>query len=138
MNTTINYLELLKNNQLKVTPQRSVILEQINSFGHIDIDTLYTYVKKQFPNISLATLYKNINAMLEKTILKEVKITGIKTKYELSKAQHVHTICNNCGKVEDIFLDTHIISNKIENKTNFQVSNYDMNFFGLCKMCQNK
>jgi Fur family peroxide stress response transcriptional regulator len=137
MNTTINYLELLKQNQLKVTPQRSVILEQINKFGHIDIDTLYTYVKNQFPNISLATLYKNINAMLEKTILKEVKITGIKTKYELTKAEHIHTICNSCGKVEDLFIDTKSIANLIENKSNFSVDSCDMNFFGICKDCQN-
>jgi len=136
MNTTINYLELLKNNQLKVTPQRSVILEQINKFGHIDIDTLYMYVKKQFPNISLATLYKNINAMLEKTILKEVKIAGIKTKYELTKAQHIHTICNKCGAVEDLFIDTNTISEQIKSETNFIADECDMNFFGVCKNCQ--
>jgi Fur family peroxide stress response transcriptional regulator len=137
MNTTMNYLELLKQNKLKITPQRSVILQQINKSGHIDIDTLYAYVKNQFPNISLATLYKNINAMLEKTILKEVKITGIKTKYEITKDEHIHTICNNCGKVEDLFIDTKNINQAIQNQSDFIIDKCDMNFFGICKDCQN-
>ncbi len=132
----MDYSSILKQHELKVTPQRLLLLDQINVMGHIDIDTLFSFVKQKFPNISLATLYKNINAMVEKSILKEVKIIGMKTKYELTKEAHAHTICQSCGKVEDVKLDTQSLLNDLEKHTNYNIISSDMNFFGFCPNCK--
>lgn len=132
----MDYGSVLKTHELKVTPQRLLLLDQIHAMGHIDIDTLFSYVKKRFPNISLATLYKNINAMVEKSILKEVKIAGMKTKYELTKDAHAHTICQSCGKVQDVHLDVNTLVDTLENQTHYTIQSSDMNFFGLCPDCK--
>jgi Fur family peroxide stress response transcriptional regulator len=101
----MDYVSLLRENDLKVTPQRLVLLEEISKCGHIDIDTLYSVVKKQFSNISLATLYKNINSMVECEILKELKLNGHKNKYEIKMDDHSHIVCKECGSVEDINIE---------------------------------
>eukprot|EP01155_Anaeramoeba_flamelloides_P032387 Anaeramoba_flamelloidesa92805_30.p1 GENE.a92805_30~~a92805_30.p1 ORF type:complete len:135 (-),score=0.48 a92805_30:41-445(-) len=132
----MDFVSLLKHCDLKVTPQRLTLLEQIHSHGHVDIDTLFENIKKSFPTISLATLYKNINAMVEKDLLKEVKIVGMKNKYELTKKEHAHAICNSCGKVEDVYLDTDSLKDNLETSTQYYISQTDMNFFGVCPKCK--
>ena len=85
----MDYIKLLQANDLKVTPQRVLLLKTIDECGHIDIDSLFEFIKKTFLNISLATLYKNVNAMVEQDILREVKLNGFKTKFELLKENHL-------------------------------------------------
>ncbi|MEJ2500966.1 MAG: transcriptional repressor, partial [Campylobacterales bacterium] len=53
----------LRTHHLKVTPQRLKIVESLNTFGHLNIDMLYQEVKETYPNVSLATVYKNLAIM---------------------------------------------------------------------------
>ncbi len=52
--------KILKENHLKITPQRLAILKEIQKFGHISIDEIYENVKESNPSMSLATIYKNL------------------------------------------------------------------------------
>ena len=56
----------------------------------MNIDDLYKKLLSKFPSVSLATIYKNINAMVEKVFLSEVKIPNTKSVYELVKTEHAH------------------------------------------------
>jgi len=64
-----DFTNILREHHLKATPQRLAILENIFLYGHINIDKLYDKVKQKFHSISLATIYKNINAMSENMLL---------------------------------------------------------------------
>ena len=92
-----NYTNLLKEYDLKVTPQRVAIVEELYNNGHMNIDDLYKKLLSKFPSVSLATIYKNINAMVEKVFLSEVKIPNTKSVYELVKTEHAHLVCSCCG-----------------------------------------
>ena len=127
---------LLKEYNLKVTPQRVAIVEELYQNGHMNIDELYQKLLKKFPSISLATIYKNVNAMVEKIFLNEVKIPEAKSVYELVKEEHSHLVCKSCGKIEDIHIDTNILSNSIATMSNFKVEDTKVVFSGLCSNCQ--
>ena len=99
-----NYALMLKEHNLKVTPQRLGILSTLGFAGHITIEDLYESVRKDFNSISVATLYKNINHMVEVKLLKEVKIPNSKSKYEILKHEHSHILCKKCYKLEDLEL----------------------------------
>lgn len=131
MNKTL----LLQSHNLKATPQRLEIVEVLHNQGHLNIDTLYTQLKKKFPSISLSTIYKNINTMIEKGFLLELKIPEQKNVYELSKAEHSHVICIECKKVMDIRLDiaTLLLEAKNISKYTFQTSSIILN--GTCPRC---
>lgn len=130
-----NYTELLRNYNLKATPQRIAIIQSIDNYGHINIDTLYEKVKNKFSSISLATIYKNIHSMVSNMLLLEVKIPNEKSVYEIVKTQHSHLVCTQCGVVIDIQIDTSRIVNSISSDYNFVIDKSDLLFSGKCKKC---
>lgn len=133
-----DYATLLKESGLKATFQRMNILERIEVYGHISIDTIYEEVIKTHPSLSLATVYKNIILMVEKGVLVEVPITGKKSKYELIKEDHIHLVCTECGEVED--KPQHTVADELftsmTQKENFTLSKQQVNLYGVCNYCK--
>ena len=130
-----NYTNLLKEYDLKVTPQRVAIVEELYTNGHMNIDDLYKKLLSKFPSVSLATIYKNINAMVEKVFLSEVKIPNTKSVYELVKTEHAHLVCSSCGYIEDIMLDSSDILTEASKLTTFKIDSTNIVFNGLCPNC---
>lgn len=126
---------LLKEFNLKVTPQRVAIVDELYHKGHINIDDLYASMLKKFPSISLATIYKNVNSMIEKFFISEVKIPNEKSVYELVKSEHSHLVCESCKKIEDVIIDTTSVLNELTTMSNFTVNSTSVVFTGLCKEC---
>jgi Fur family peroxide stress response transcriptional regulator len=118
-------IELLKDNGIKVTPQRVAITETIQESGHIDIDGIYRSIIEQFPSLSLATIYKNINSMVERQFIQEVSIPSGKPKFEIVKESHGHLICPTCGSVTDIEVDETVLGGAVkEDFDRFSLSIY--------------
>ncbi len=131
-----NYTNVLREHNLKATPQRLAILEIICLNGHINIDKLYEDVKVKFESISQATIYKNISAMTKSMLLFEVKLPNEKSVYEIVKDNHSHLLCKECGKVQDIDIDTKSIIDDISSKHTFIIEQSDLVLSGSCEKCQ--
>jgi len=131
----INYSALLRSYDLKVTPQRVAIVEELYLNGHMNIDDLYKKLLSKFPSISLATIYKNINAMIEKVFLSEVKIANTKSVFELVKEEHAHLVCSECGNIEDKILDVSSILTEANNRSQFKINSTNIILEGLCCSC---
>lgn len=132
----MNYVTLLQQNNLKATPQRLTIVEELYLSGHLNIDELYKTLQIKFPSISLATIYKNINAMLEISFLSEVKIPHQKSVYELTKKEHSHVVCRECNSILDIELETQTLLNQASQLSNYQLSETSIVFNGVCGNCR--
>ncbi len=130
-----NYTSLLKDYDLKVTPQRVAIVEELYVNGHMNIDDLYKKLLAKFPSVSLATIYKNINAMIEKVFLSEVKIPNTKSVYELVKAEHAHLVCSSCGAIEDVTVNTNDVLKEASTLSNFEIKSTNIVLAGLCPDC---
>ncbi|WP_419677405.1 Fur family transcriptional regulator [Aliarcobacter lanthieri] len=130
-----NFANLLKEYDLKVTPQRVAIVEELYKNGHMNIDDLYKKLLERFPSVSLATIYKNINSMVEKVFLSEVKIPNARTVYELVKAEHAHLVCSQCGFIEDIMLDTSDVIEQVSKISSFKVDYTNIVLNGICPNC---
>lgn len=130
-----NYANLLKEYDLKVTPQRVAIVDELYTNGHMNIDELYKKLLDRFPSVSLATIYKNVNSMLEKMFLAEVKIPNAKSVYELIKTEHAHLVCKECGYIEDIMLESSDILEQVSKISKFKTSNTDIVVGGVCENC---
>lgn len=130
------YIEILKQNSIKVTPQRLAMVSLIEQHGHISVADIYERIKKNFPTISLATVYKNINSMIESNFIKELKVVGYEVRYELAKEDHSHLICIECGEVLDIVLKTDAISNYASINSNYKVKEITVQVKGVCRNCQ--
>ncbi len=129
-------IENLKQSGLKVTPQRVAIIEYLSEYGHLSISKMYELVSKKFPSISLATIYKNVNAMIDNGFLKEVKIIGQDSRYELNYGEHSHVVCRECGKVVDIEMESDELLKEASKKSNMSVESSSMVFYGVCEGCR--
>ncbi len=129
-------MEMLKEHHIKITPQRLAIIQLMDEYGHISVRDIYEKIQEKFPSLSLATVYKNINAMMENRFINELKIVGQDNKYELVKERHSHMICRNCGDIEDVFIDTKGLEKSVPAQSDFRVEETSIQFFGLCKKCQ--
>ena len=117
----LNISGLLKDYDLKVTPQRVAIVEELYTNGHMNIDEIY----------------KNINSMVERVFLSEVKIPNEKSVYELIKTEHAHLVCKDCGFIEDIMLDSSDIVEQVSKLTPFKVDSTNIVLSGVCSKCTN-
>jgi len=131
-----NYIDILRTHNLKATPQRIEIANSLAMKGHMSIDSLYEVLHTKFKNISLATIYKNINLMIESAFIQEVKIPNAKSVYEITKASHAHLVCSKCSKIEDITLDLSSITTNASKISHFSINKTDLVFSGLCENCQ--
>ncbi|MDA3968071.1 Fur family transcriptional regulator [Helicobacter ibis] len=130
--------QILKNGNLKVTPQRMAILQEINTKGHISIDEIYENIKKNHPSMSLATIYKNLTSMQEVKIIDEVKLPNQKPRYELTKRPHIHLVCERCGMIKDIHLEEAIdnLKQSCEKETGYKIQDSSIALLGICKECE--
>jgi len=131
-----NYTEILRAHNLKATPQRIEITNALYTNGHITIDNLYDRLKQKFNSISLATIYKNINIMMDASFIQEVKIPHAKSVYELTKEAHSHLVCDKCGAVEDITINLSSCLEEVSLHTHFQVQKTNLVLTGICQHCQ--
>lgn len=95
-------MTLLKDNQLKATPQRMAVLKMLNQHTHPTIDELYDKIKKEYPSVSLATVYKNLSALKSAGIVAEVNMPNGKMRYDIYVEPHIHVVCDKCHSVIDI------------------------------------
>ncbi|SFV49800.1 Peroxide stress regulator; Ferric uptake regulation protein; Fe2+/Zn2+ uptake regulation proteins [hydrothermal vent metagenome] len=134
----MNYAAILNSAGLKATLQRIGILEVIDSAGHCSVDEISNLIDRKLPNLSLATIYKNVLMMTELNILVEVPIAGGKSKYEIKKMDHIHLICEVCGNVEDEILEStpQESLSAIAQRDSFALNRSQINLYGLCQNCK--
>ena len=130
-----NYTEILRQHNLKVTPQRLAITDVLHKYGHISLENLYLVMIKKFNSISLATIYKNINLMLENSFIQEVKIPHAKSVYEILKKDHSHVVCSKCSDIMDIDLDTTNLLRHTTSLSNYKLLENTIIFNGICPKC---
>ncbi len=130
--------EALKERSLKVTPKRIAIYNYLYSTKtHPTADEVYSEIKKDFPRISLATVYKTLDTFSKNNIILEIN-TGLGySRYDADISLHAHLFCDKCGKLVDKHIDmtSEEILSKVENADNFKVSNVKLLINGTCKDC---
>lgn len=130
----MSHIDLLKVSELKATPQRLCVLDVLENCGHATLEEIERITKEKFPTLSLSTIYRNLNEMIEKGIVSEVKITK-KQHYEITKAKHIHLYCKSCGKIEDLIFDTNGFTQKLEEAAGCKILNDIINLEIICKDC---
>ncbi|MGD9808774.1 MAG: Fur family transcriptional regulator [Deferribacterales bacterium] len=132
------YDKILREKELKVTPQRIFILEEIKKMGHASVEDLHEKVKNFYSSVSLATIYKNIHLLVEEDILTEVPIHGRKPVYEINTGDHVHVTCPMCGNVEDLMnVDTKPFMDEAQRQTGRKYERVAVMLQSPCHKCNN-
>ena len=121
--------------------QRNRLLELLRSTdSHPTADWLYEQLKKEFPNLSLGTVYRNLAMLIEQGVVRKIHFGSTFDRFEANTQPHYHLICESCGKIVDFDMPIHENLNKQATKlTSFCISHHKIDFFGICQDCkQNK
>ncbi len=96
------FIEQLKEKGLKVTPQRAAIYEAILKLNnHPTAENIIEYIKTNNPNISVGTVYKVLDTLVENNFLKKVKTEKDIMRYDALLSNHHHLYCVKTDRIED-------------------------------------
>lgn len=93
---------LIKEKDLKVTPQRLAVLEAVYSLkDHPTAEDITASIKEKHPNISVATVYKVLDVFVEKKIIRKVKTENDVMRYDAFMEHHHHLFCDESNRISD-------------------------------------
>lgn len=120
------------------TAQRQKILSVLCSTkSHPTADWIYERVKKEFPKLSLGTVYRNLKILKEQGRIQELPFGDTFDRFDGNSSQHPHFVCKVCGSVYDIEMDSPLNPAKLaEKKSGFKIDNFSITFYGRCKKCK--
>lgn len=124
----------------RYSKKREAILNAIRSTdSHPSADWIYAKLKPDYPDLSLATVYRNIAGFLDKKELKSIGFVQARERFDGRMAQHAHFICDRCGEVTDV--ETHgdeQLDEVAAHETGASVTGHELIFRGVCKKCAEK
>ena len=117
--------------------QREKILEYVlNSCEHPSVEVIYTNVRKALPNISLGTVYRNLNKLSEMGKIRKISMPNHCDRFDKTLEEHFHIHCIKCDKVEDIeFSIDNSIFKQIEKDKSYKLISCNLVFDGICNDC---
>lgn len=122
---------------MRYSKQKEEVLKIVlESCNHPDAKDVHKRAKKIIPNISLGTVYRNLNTLSEEGLIKKVSLENGNDRFDKTLINHNHVICMKCGKMCDVnvLLEKSIVD-KIENETGFKITDSNFNINGICKDC---
>jgi Fe2+ or Zn2+ uptake regulation protein len=111
------------------------LLRSTNS--HPTADWIYEQLKKEFPQLSLGTVYRNLTMLIDMGFAKKIHFGSTFDRFEANIEQHYHLICESCRKIFDfdmpIYNDLNFQANQL---TEFTIHHLKLEFFGVCEDCK--
>lgn len=122
---------------IKHSRQRECIKEFLaDRFDHPTAETIYLNVKKEFPNISLGTVYRNLSLLTNQGIIRKLS-TGIgPDRFDGNTSPHYHVLCTECGSVLDLDMENiDHINTLAGSQFDGEIYGHVTYFLGKCRNC---
>jgi Fur family ferric uptake transcriptional regulator len=110
-------------NNMRLTNQRQVIIEELKKVtSHPTANEVFDMVRKRLPRIGLGTVYRNLDLLSDRGIIKKLEV--------------YHIRCINCNRVDDIFIERHKdLEKSAASCCNFKILDHHVQFSGICSKC---
>lgn len=125
----------------RFSKKRESIIELLKGTKeHPSAEWVYEKLKPVYPKLSLATVYRNLNQLVQRGEIRSLGVINDKERFDYQTAPHTHAICVKCGKVIDVMevkLSEDLVS-EAKRITNFDINYSDLQFYGICDKCKKK
>ncbi len=117
--------------------QREIIYNRVMNFPtHPTAEEVYTALKQDNPNLSLGTVYRNLNQLSEAGMLLKIPIADGSDRFDGRTDRHYHMICEKCSRVFDVELDClDSIPQSVMNREGHMITRITLNLKGVCSEC---
>jgi len=128
------------NSVKRQTKQREAILRFLRgTYSHPTADQIYDEVRKEIPNISKGTVYRNLQVLQEMGLVAELNLNDTVSRFEAKQESHYHFRCEKCGRVFDVNVPVDKeLDRVVSSRTGFKIAYHQLEFRGLCHDCQRK
>ena len=118
--------------------QREAIFETVREANsHPTAEWVYEQVRKEIPNISLGTVYRNLKLLKQAGMISELNFIDNLSRFNGNVQHHYHFKCEQCGNIFDVNEPVNKeLDNRLARENGFKVFHHQLGFYGLCKDCQ--
>ncbi len=120
------------------TRQRQVVLEELRKLtSHPTAAELYEITRRRLPKISLGTVYRNLELLVQTGVIRKLETSGQEARFEGKADRHYHVRCVHCGRVDDAQgLSDDPVKEIIKNVNGYEILGFRLEFVGVCAECQ--
>ena len=136
--TATSLTEALHARGMRVTPQRLVIARALRRLDrHASADEVASEVAKEFPNVSVPTVYSALELLADLGFARRVTVAPGAVLYDPRTDDHHHLVCSRCHAVEDVVLpfDTDQAL-RAAGEQGFEPARAELLITGLCRSCR--
>ncbi len=121
----------------RMTKQRKTILEILrNTTCHPTADWIYEQARKVIPEISLGTIYRNLQILTQEEEIQELKYGSTFRRFDGNAQIHYHFVCLRCGQVCDVNMPVLTgLDQQVEDIIGGKVEKHRLEFYGTCAQC---
>ena len=121
---------------MNVTPQRVAVYRALlESEDHPTPELLYRRVRPTMPSLSLATIYKSLDALAKLGLAHRVPVAGDRKRYDANVERHHHLVCTRCHRVTDVYDDRLDAVAPPRRLAGFVAHAVSVQVMGLCAPC---
>jgi Fur family ferric uptake transcriptional regulator len=93
-------------------------------------------VRERLPRIGLGTVYRNLDLLAEKGIIKKIEVGGEQKRFDGDTSAHYHIRCVECNRVEDIFIERRKeLEKNAASCCSYKILDHHVQFSGICNHC---
>ena len=120
---------------MRYSKQRELVLQTVEALcDHPTAEEIYEKTVPECPNISLGTVYRNLNSLVDAGLVRRVSIPGKADRFDHTLCWHSHLYCNASGNVVDAEVDEKQVM-KLVSRQKGVVQDCAVVLFGLCEDC---
>lgn len=118
--------------------QREAIKNNIlNRCDHPTAENVYLAVRETEPRISLATVYRNLDYLVESGLIEKFMVSGEPDHYDSVSDEHYHVRCKYCGEISDVDIQLHdYFARQVKNQTGVNINFLHVIAEGMCNNCK--
>jgi len=122
---------------MRLTSQRQVILEELQKVtSHPTASDVFDIVRKRLPRIGLGTVYRNLDLLAERGVIKKLEVGGEQKRFDGDTSPHYHIRCVKCNRVEDIFIERlGELEKSAASCCDYKILDHHVQFSGICSKC---
>ena len=116
--------------------QRDAILRLVRETDtHPSAEWIYEQARKDIPDISLGTVYRNLSQLAAAGMILRIFDNG-HTRYDGNSDRHDHVRCTSCGRLFDVHVPVSGIAAAVSRNVDFHVTGYSLEITGFCNECR--
>jgi Fur family transcriptional regulator, peroxide stress response regulator len=119
----------------RVTRQRLAVYTFLHeNESHPTVDDIHAGVVGEFPNISVATVYRSVESLVDVGLVKPIHLGHSATRFDASTDEHAHFRCVSCNQISDVSMDQ--VPATKDGLDNCEIIGSSVEFYGFCASCR--